>query len=118
MVYNVKFPDSDIKQYEANVTAMKILSQVEYYGHILKTLDGIDYYKRDDSAVSKENAFITTNRGFRKMRRMKIAWKYLIQWKDATKTWMPFNILKESNPVEVKKFVVARGIKDEPIFSW
>ena len=31
---------------------------------------------------------------------------------------MPLNILKDSNPVEVAKFSVARGIFDELAFSW
>ena len=75
-------------------------------------------YKQYDSAVSKADAFSTTNRGVRKLRQTTIGWKFLIQWKDGTTTRMPLNILKESNPVEVVEFVVARSISDEPAFSW
>ena len=31
---------------------------------------------------------------------------------------MPFKLFKESNPVEVADFVIARNIADEPAFSW
>ena len=75
-------------------------------------------YKRDDSAVSKSNALIVTNRGVRDLRQTTIGRKLLIQWKDGSKDWTPFKILKESNPAEVAEFVVTRGISYEPKFSW
>ena len=31
---------------------------------------------------------------------------------------MTLKILNESNPVEIASFAVARGISDEPLFSW
>ena len=72
LVYDVEFPESDVKQYASNVIAITISSQVDYDDHILKTLYGIVDYKRDDSAVSKSNAFIITTRGVRKLRQLTI----------------------------------------------
>ena len=65
LVYNFEFLDGAIKQSADNVIDMNILIQVDSDGHNSKTLDGIVDYKRDDSAVSKVNAFIMTNRGVR-----------------------------------------------------
>ena len=59
-----------------------------------------------------------TNRVVRNIRKMTIGYKFLIQWKDITTTWTPFNILEESNRVEVEEFVVSKYISDEPAFSW
>ena len=95
---------------------MNIISQVDFDGHNSKTLDGIVDYKQDDSAVSKSNAFITNNRVFGKLRQEKTGWNFLIDWKDVTITWKPLKILKDSNPIELAKFVVSRVISGHPHF--
>ena len=69
LVYDVEIPDGNLKQYAANVLAMNILSQVDYDGHNSKTLYGIVGYKRDGYYLSKANAFITTNKGVRKLKK-------------------------------------------------
>ena len=97
---------------------MNILIQVDSDGNNLKIFDGIVDYKQVDSDVSKANALITTNRGVRNLRKMKIGWKFLIQWKDVTTTYMPLKILKDFNPFDVAEFLVTRGISDEATFSW
>ena len=84
----------------------------------MKTLYGIVYYKRDNSNVSKYDAFIRTNREVININQTTIGWKFLIQCKDGTKTWMPLKILMEFNPVEVANFAVPQGISDEPVSLW
>ena len=64
LVYDVKFPDGAVNQYAVNVIAMNIVSQVNSDIHNSKTLNGIVYYKQYLYDVSKDDAFITTNRGF------------------------------------------------------
>ena len=118
LIYNVEFPDGAVKRYAANNIVMDILIQVDYDGHNSKTLDGIVDYKRDGSAVSKDNSFITANRQVINLRQTTIVWKLLIQWKYGTTTWTPINILKEFNPVEVPEVLVKRGISDKPEISW
>ena len=93
-MYDDKFRDSAVKKYAANLIVMNTLSQVDSDGHNLKTLDGIWDYNRDDSDVSKVNAFITTNRGVIKIRQTRIGYKFIIQWKDDTTTWMQLKIMK------------------------
>ena len=34
------------------------------------------------------------------------------------KTWHPLKELKESYPIEVAEFVVARGVDKMPVFAW
>ena len=41
-----------------------------------------------------------------------------IKWKDGTSDWVPLKILKESNPVDIAEYAVARGLEDEPAFAW
>ena len=40
-------------------------------------------------------------------------WNILVQWKNGTQEWVPLKILKNSNPIEVAEFAVARGIDKE-----
>ena len=118
LVYNVEFPYGAVIQYAYNVIVMEILRKVDSDGHNSKTFYGIVDYKQDDSAVSKANAFIATNRKVRKLKKTAIGWKFLFKWKDGATTLMPLKTLKESNPVEVAEFAVTRGISDDPAFLW
>ena len=59
-------------------------------------------YKKSDKAVSKEDRYIVTRRGRRKLRQTTVGWKLLVAWKDGTETWMPLKDLKASNPVGVQ----------------
>ena len=52
------------------------------------------------------------------MRKSAAGWKLLVQWRMGEEEWIPLNILKESNPVEVAEFAVSRNIDKEPAFIW
>jgi hypothetical protein len=53
-----------------------------------------------------------------RMRQTKVGWSFLVKWGDRSQQWIDLKILKESNPVQVGEYVIARGIKDEPTFAW
>ena len=40
------------------------------------------------------------------------------EWKYGNTPWISLKYLKESNPIEVAKYVTARSIQDEPAFDW
>ena len=75
-------------------------------------------FKKDDLAVSKQDKYLVTPRGQRRMRKTTKGWKLLVIWKDQSKIWIPLKDLKESNPTEVADFEKARCIEDEPKFCW
>ena len=77
LVYDVEFPDGTVKQYSANVIAENVLSQVDSSGHHTQLLDGIMNHKKMGNAVSKQNAYITTKRGVRRLHQTTIGWKFL-----------------------------------------
>ena len=118
LMYEVEFPDGVVKEYAANVIAENILKQVDPNGRHSLVLDGIVGHRKDGHAVEKKDAFVVTKRGQRKLRQTTIGWHFEVQWKDGTTQWIPLKDLKESNPVEVAEYVTARGIADEPAFSW
>ena len=63
MVYDVQFPDGEIKEYAANVIADNMYNQVDPDGHSRSHLDRIIDYRKDDTAVEREKIHITTKSG-------------------------------------------------------
>ena len=118
IVYDVEFPDGMIRQYSANVIAENMYSQVDSEGYQFALLDSIIDYDTDERAVTKSNMYVVTKRGRRRMRKTTVGWKLLVRWKDGSENWFTLAEMKESNPIEVAEFAVARGIQDEPAFSW
>ena len=118
ILYDVEFPDGEIKEYSANVIAMNMYSQVDADGYRTQLIEDIVDFQRDTNAVRMEDKYITTPSGQRRMRKSTVGWKLLVQFKNNTEEWIPLKILKESNPVEVAEFAVARGIDREPAFDW
>ena len=52
------------------------------------------------------------------MRKSTVEWKLLVTFNNGTEEWIPLKIMKQSNPVEVAEFAVARGINEETAFAW
>jgi hypothetical protein len=99
MVYEVEFPDGQVKEYAGNIIAENMISQVDSEGYSLTLMDAIvDYQKR--------------------MRQTTQGWKLLIHWNDGSESWVPLKDMKESHPVEVAEFAKARSINNEPAFIW
>ena len=118
MVYEVEFPDGVIKEYAANIIAENMYAQVDPSGHSTGILDSILDFKKDNKALSGDDLYVTTKSGRRRIRETTSGWKFLIQYKDGSETWMTLKRLKESNPLELAEFATARGIAEEPAFCW
>jgi len=68
MIYEVEFPDGQIKEYAANIIAKNILTQVDSDGYSITMMEGIIDYKKDNAVVvSKGDAYVVTHRGQRRM---------------------------------------------------
>ena len=104
MLYDVDFPDGEIKEYSENIIAKKMYAQVDDESHVHNTMEEILYYKKDASAVDKEDMYITTKSVQRLIRQTTLGWKLLFQRKKGTEQWVPWKYLNEYNPVEVAEF--------------
>ena len=117
IVYEVEFDDGVVNEYSANVIAQQMLDQVDDEGYYcLKSI--VDYQRDDSVAISKEDGYITTKSGQRRLRKSTKGWKLLVRWADLSESWIPLKDLKESNPIEVAEFARARGISNKPAFAW
>ena len=79
-------------------------SQLDEDGFSQTMLDAILDFSRDDKAVAKEDKYITTKTGTRRLRKTTLGWKLLVLWKDGSEQWIPLKLLKETNPIEVAEF--------------
>ena len=99
IIYEVEFPDGQVKDYAANVIAENMLTQVDSDGFALTMMDGIINYERDDAVViPKSDAYLVTRCGRKRHRRTTVGWKLLVKWSDGSESWVPLKDMKESHP--------------------
>ena len=119
IIYEVDFEDEHVKEYSTNTIADNMLTQVDSYGFTFTMMEGIIYYRKDvANAITKDDMYIVTKHGQKKIRKTTVGWKLLVQWRDQSKSWINLKYLKECHPIEVAEFDKARGIADEPTFAW
>lgn len=119
VIYEVEFPDGQVKEYAANVIAESLLTQVDGEGYSTMLMEAIiDYRKDAATAVPMEDKFFTTKTGRKRLRITTQGWDVLVRWKDGSETWIKLADMKEAHPVELAEFAKARGIANEPAFAW
>jgi hypothetical protein len=64
------------------------------------------------------NKYFVTKTGTKRMRQTTVGWKFLVEWANGSRQWIELKILKESNPIQVAEYAMARGIGEEPAFAW
>ena len=116
-LYEVEFPDGDIREYAANVIAESIYSQVDDEGRYHLLLESLVDHSKDDTAVPMEDEYIVSNRNRRRKLTTK-GWSICIKWRDGSTSGEAFKDLKESNWVEVAEYTVGAKIVSEPAFAW
>jgi hypothetical protein len=61
MIYEVEFPDVQVKEYAANIIAENMLTQVDSDGYSLMMMEAIIDYRKDDAiAIPKEDMYVVT----------------------------------------------------------
>ena len=119
IVYDVEFPDGQVKEYAANILAENMLSQVDSEGHSTLLMKEIIDHRKDASiAVPMEDKYLVTRTGQRRLRKTTQGWDLLVRWRDGTESWVKLSDMKESYPVEVAEYAKARDIQSEPAFAW
>ena len=118
IIYDVQFPNGDIREYAANVIAQNMFSQVDEQGRSHVLLDSILDYSMGDDAVPMSEKYVMTKSGQRRYRMTTKGWQLLVLWKDGTEQWVPLKLLKEANPIEVAEFAVSKGIEEYPAFAY
>ena len=68
LMYDVEFPDGNIKKYAANIIAENVLVNCDSEGHYSNLMSCIVGHKSDGSTVNSEDAYIKTKSGQLKQR--------------------------------------------------
>lgn len=116
-LYEVEFEDGNIHTYTANVIADSLYAQVDEHGYTQTIFDSIVDHQKGDDAISVEDGFVEVN-GRRRPKLTTRGWKLCVMWKDGSTSWVPLKDLKESHPIQVAEYAVAKGIAHEPAFAW
>ena len=117
-VYEVMFPDGELKKYSANVIAENMLSQVDSDGHQYNLLDEIVAHRSTGEALKKDEGWHVNRKGQRSRKLTTRGWYFNVQWKDGTQQWISLKDLKESNPVEIAEYAKKHELISEPAFAW
>ncbi|CAJ1930019.1 unnamed protein product [Cylindrotheca closterium] len=114
----IEFNDGAIKEYGATTIAKNILTQVDDDGFSSPMLKAIvDWRKDPKTAVRKKDQYVQSHSG-RRQRKTTKGWELKILWSDDSYSWIDLKYMKESNPVNVAEFAVAKKIDNEPAFKW
>lgn len=117
-VYDIEFPDGDVKEYSANVIAENLLSQVDLDGFHVRKFECILEYRFDDTAVLKKDMQAIDKDGRKRLRQTTRGWKLLVKFQDGSTEWFDLKDLKEAYPVELAEYAKAERINDQPAFAW
>ena len=80
LLYEVEVDDGLVREYAANIIAQNMLSQVDEDGLSLIQMDSIiDHRKDPDVAIAKEDGYVVTGKGSKKLRKTTLGWQLLIQ---------------------------------------
>ena len=115
--YEVEFPDGQVTEYTANVIAESMYAQCDVEGNEFLLLDSIVDHHKDGDAVKMQDAYIQHGSN-RKLRQTTKGWKLCVEWKDGSTSWERLADLKESYPIEVAEYAMAKDIAQEPAFAW
>ena len=118
IIYDVEFPDGQIKEYAANVIAQNMYSQVDSEGRTFQVLDSVLDHSTDSTAVPMKDKYVVTKSGTKRLRQTTKGWKMLVLWKDGREEWVPLKLLKETNPIEIAEYAIANSISEEPAFAY
>jgi hypothetical protein len=105
--YMCKFLDGTVKKIAANMIASNIFEESDADGHRNTLLYKIVDHKSLGEAVKMADKYIVSRNGMKRIHQMTVGWKFLVKWTNGGCQWIPLKILKESNPVQVAKYVVA-----------
>jgi hypothetical protein len=109
VVYDPSDPVIDETQFDAKDWASSELGHLDgvedHEGHnIMLMRDIIDYERDEAMAVPIEDKYLTTKSGQRRLRKTIQGWRFLVNWKVRTESWVKLTELKDSFPIELAEF--------------
>ena len=118
-VYNVEYPDGHFEQYSLNVLTEALNEMVDHDGYDKSFVKEVCGYRRDETlAVPKERGFTKGHNGRSVPVITTKGWSVKIRWMDDAVTWVPLNVMKNSQPLILAQYAKTMKIDTEPAFLW
>jgi len=118
-VYNVEYPDGHFEQYSSNILTEALNEMINHDGYDKSFVKEICGYRRDDKiAVRKDRGFTESHNGRSVPVITTKGWSVKIRWMDDAITWVPLNVMKNSQPLILAQYAKAMKIDTEPAFLW
>jgi hypothetical protein len=95
-----------------------MFAQVDSEGRQYQILDEIIDHRKDNTAVPISEGMIQGPNGEMKPKITTQGHEFLCSFKDGSMDWVKLKDLKESNGIEIAKFIVANCLVEEPAFKW
>ena len=95
ILYDVEFPDGQVKEYAANIVDENMLTQVDSDGMSTTLMEAIvDHQRDDEKALQHHDKYVQTKNGRRHLRKTMKGWELLIKWKDKSEAWIKLADMK------------------------
>ena len=98
--------------------ARNILSQYNPDGNQFLLMEAMVDHKVTDKALLKPREMHVTVNGHQHHKKTTKGWHICVEWCDGSSLWERLSSLKESYPVELAEYAVAKRIKHQPAFCW
>ena len=79
LMYDIEFPNGDVRKYAANIIAVNLSAQVDREGFHTNVLEAIMDHKRDRTAVPMSRKYFKTNQGRQTQRKTTVGWALQIK---------------------------------------
>ena len=116
-IYKVEFPDGRTDEYATNAIAEALYADVDDHGFNTELLEEICDHDRDSTAIAIEDGYVTRNGTTKPVITTK-GWRVKVRWSDNSYDWLPMTQIKNSNPVMMAEYALAKGLHKEPAFNW
>ena len=116
--YEVEFDDGTTEFLTANIISENLLAQVDEEGNSQMRLDEIIDHIGDVNTIGKENAFMETTNGMKRIKMTTTGWQLCIQLKYGSTDLVALKEIKQSYPVELEDYTKRMKIDGDPTFSW
>jgi hypothetical protein len=102
----------------ANIIAENVVAQLDNEGHQRVLLKEIVGHNVAPTALTQQEAWITSATGVRSRRPTTKGWSLQVEWRNGTQSVIPLKDAKNSFLIEVAENAVAAKIAKEPAFVW
>lgn len=116
--YILQADDGRRTELTANTIIENMYAQVDGEGRKQLLLDEIIDHRKDDTALTKDQATIRSHNGNVHQKKTTRGWWLQAKFKDESTSWIPLHVFKDSNPIEVAEYAVNNQISEEPAFAW